>query len=97
MTVGPGRSALEETRAWARATRLPDGRRVIDQPWVQTNLARVKAGARGAAAGQLEAGVGLTHGELNYADASAVKVFGSEFYVEAYRLLLEVLGARRAP
>ena len=30
-------------------------------------------------------------------DASTTKVFGTEFAVEAYRLLLEVLGARAAP
>jgi len=38
----------------------------------------------------------LTQGSLNYADASVVKVFGSEFYVTGYKLLLEVLGAAGA-
>ncbi len=30
---------------------------------------------------------------LNPADASATKVFGTEFFTEAYRLLMEVMGA----
>jgi len=30
-------------RAWAQQTKLPDGRRVIDQEWVQEHLARVHA------------------------------------------------------
>src|SRR2546426_8936971 len=34
----------------------------------------------------------MTRGTLNYAEASAVKVYGSEFYVQAYQLLLEVMG-----
>src|SRR5690625_7875243 len=34
----------------------------------------------------------MTQGELDMAQASAVKVFGSEFFIEAYRLLGEVLG-----
>jgi alkylation response protein AidB-like acyl-CoA dehydrogenase len=34
----------------------------------------------------------MARGEMNYAESSTVKVYGSEFYVEAYRLLLEVLG-----
>ena len=34
----------------------------------------------------------LTRGEMNYAEASTVKVFGSEAFVQTYRLLLEVLG-----
>ena len=33
---------------------------------------------------------------MNFADASTVKVYASEFYVEAYRLLLEVVGQRGA-
>jgi alkylation response protein AidB-like acyl-CoA dehydrogenase len=34
----------------------------------------------------------MTQGSLNFADASTVKVYASEFYVEAYRDLLEVVG-----
>ena len=39
MIEGP----FESTVRWARETRLADGRRVIDEPWVQTNLARIHA------------------------------------------------------
>jgi len=35
---------LRDTCAWARATRLASGERVIDRPWVQLHLARVRAG-----------------------------------------------------
>jgi len=35
--------ALNDTRAWAQSTKLADGRRVIDQEWVQVHLARVYA------------------------------------------------------
>ena len=31
------------------------------------------------------------------ADASTIKVFGTEFYLEAFRLLMEVLGPGRLP
>ncbi len=86
---------FEDTIAWAKETTLPDGRRVADQEWVQVNLARVRAGldflrlinwkvAALDAAGQ----------SPNPADASSSKVFGTEFFIEAYRLLMEVLGAR---
>ena len=39
------RRAARTTRSasWAQETKLPDGRRVIDQEWVQINLARVHA------------------------------------------------------
>ena len=35
---------LAEVRDWAQSTKLADGRRVIDQEWVQLNLARAHAG-----------------------------------------------------
>ena len=34
---------LDDVRDWAQQTKLADGRRVIDQEWVQVNLARVHA------------------------------------------------------
>ena len=33
-----------------------------------------------------------TQGEINAADASTTKVFGTEFYLEAFRLMMEVMG-----
>jgi alkylation response protein AidB-like acyl-CoA dehydrogenase len=35
-----------------------------------------------------------TKGSLSPADASATKVFGTEFYLESFRLLMEILGQR---
>ena len=35
-----------------------------------------------------------TLGRLEVADASTIKVFGTEFYLEAFRLLMEILGER---
>src|SRR5499427_3187535 len=88
----PVRSALRAVTEWARATKLASGQRVIDAEWVQVNLARVHAKAeflkllnwRIAAEGGPGPGP---------AAASATKVFGTEFATEAYRLLMEVLGA----
>jgi 3-oxocholest-4-en-26-oyl-CoA dehydrogenase alpha subunit len=90
-SAAPVRSALREVRDWAASAKLASGQRVIDAEWVQLSLARVHAKAeflqlvnwRIAA----EAGQGL-----GPAAASATKVFGTEFAIEAYRLLMEVLG-----
>jgi 3-oxocholest-4-en-26-oyl-CoA dehydrogenase alpha subunit len=90
--VGPTERFLEEACTWARETRLPDGRRVIDLPWVQRNLARVRAGVEVLKLFNWRQAWSMARGEMNYAESSTVKVYGSEFYVEAYRLLLEVLG-----
>jgi alkylation response protein AidB-like acyl-CoA dehydrogenase len=93
MTVGMVGRLLEDTIAWARETPSGDGRWVIDQPWVQANLARVRAKIEVLRLVNWKQAWSIAQSGLNYADASVVKVFGSEFYVEAYRLLLEVLGA----
>src|SRR5215467_2035044 len=44
-SAAPVIAALADVVDWARSTKLPDGRRVIDQEWVQLNLARVHAKA----------------------------------------------------
>jgi alkylation response protein AidB-like acyl-CoA dehydrogenase len=77
---------------WARETRRSDGERVIDVPWVQTHLARVQAKMEALKLFNWQQAWSMTHGTLNFAEASTVKVYGSEFYVEAYQLLLEVMG-----
>jgi alkylation response protein AidB-like acyl-CoA dehydrogenase len=78
---------FDETLAWARQTR------VIDVPWVQQNLARVRAGSDVLRMFNWRQCWNIDRGELPAHEASSVKVFGSEMYVETTRLLREVLGA----
>jgi alkylation response protein AidB-like acyl-CoA dehydrogenase len=85
---------LEEARSWAQETKLADGRRVIDQEWVQVNLARVRAKLEFLRLINWKVAWTATQGGLDVADASTTKVFGTEFYLEAFRLLMEVLGER---
>ncbi len=84
--------ALDEVRAWAQQTKLADGRRVIDQEWAQVNLARVHARLEFLRLVNWKVAWTATQGRLDVADASAIKVFGTEFYLEAFRLLMEVIG-----
>ena len=77
---------------WAQETERPDGGRVIDQPWVQQNLARFQANLEVLKLMNWKQAWDITQGGLHPAEASAVKVFGSEFDVEGYHLLMEVLG-----
>ena len=84
---------LRRRAPWAQETKLPDGRRVIDQEWVQTHLAKVHARLEflrllnwkniwqdsigKVSIGRLLGGQGVRHRVL----------------LECYGLLLEVLGA----
>lgn len=84
-------TALNLVREWAQNTKDASGARLIDAEWVQLNLARVHA--------KVEY-LKLINWQLASAaddapsagDASAAKVFGTEFATEAYRLLMEILG-----
>jgi len=85
--------SFEATVDWARQTQLADGRRVIDEPWVQTNLARIHARLEFLRLMNYKVAWNAEQGEpLNPAHASTIKVFGTEFYLEACRLMLEVMG-----
>jgi 3-oxocholest-4-en-26-oyl-CoA dehydrogenase alpha subunit len=84
--------ALNDVREWAQQNKLADGSRVIDQEWVQLNLARVHARLEFLRLINWKIASEASKGALQPADASATKVFGTEFYLEAFRLLMEVLG-----
>jgi len=84
-------TALAETRAWAQSTTLPDGRRIIDQDSVRSNLGRVHAKVEFLKLINWKIAWGVDKG-VSPADASATKVFGTELAVEAYRLLMECIG-----
>ena len=90
-SAAPLQLSLAEVRAWAGQAALPGGGRVADQEWVRLHLARVHAKVEflkllnwRVAAGTAAPGP---------AAASATKVYGTELAIEAYRLLMEVLGA----
>jgi alkylation response protein AidB-like acyl-CoA dehydrogenase len=87
--------AYEKVVAWAAETKTADGERVIDQEWVQTNLAKVKSGIHVLRLMNWKVAWMTAEGmKVNPADASTIKVFGTEFYLDALRLLMEVMGQR---
>jgi alkylation response protein AidB-like acyl-CoA dehydrogenase len=84
--------ALSDILAWAKDAALPDGGSVADQEWVQLNLARVYAKLDVLRLMNWQSAWEATQGVLDIGHCSAIKVFGTEFYLEAFRLLFEVLG-----
>ncbi|HET6964909.1 MAG TPA: acyl-CoA dehydrogenase family protein [Acidimicrobiales bacterium] len=86
--------SLIDVQRWAQETKLANGKRVIDQEWVQVNLARVRSRLEFLRLINWKVAWTATQGHLDPADASSIKVFGTEFYLEAYRLLMEIIGER---
>jgi hypothetical protein len=89
---GVAEGMLDETVVWAQQTPAPGGGRIIDRPWVQLTLARARARLDALRLLNWRLAWELTKGVLNPADASAVKVYGTELFVEVYRAIMEVLG-----
>ncbi len=83
---------LADVTDWAKATTLPDGRRVIDQEWVQEHLGRVRAELEFLRLINWKVAWQATQNHLDVADASTIKVFGTEFYLRAFRSLMEIVG-----
>ncbi|GAC79106.1 MULTISPECIES: acyl-CoA dehydrogenase family protein [Gordonia] len=91
-SAAPIQTAFNETLAFAREQSYGGGR-LIDVPWVQANLARVHAKVEFLKLVNWKiASIAASGGSPSPADASATKVFGTEFATEAYRLLMEVAG-----
>ncbi len=89
---GPLHTLFTEVAQWAAQNRASDGRPLLQQGWVQRNLAQVKVKLDALRMICLKQAWAMQEGTLGMAEASAAKVYGSEFFVEAYRLLLEIMG-----
>jgi alkylation response protein AidB-like acyl-CoA dehydrogenase len=87
--------AYESVVEWAGKAKTPTGERVIDQEWVQVNLAKVKSGIHVLRLMNWKVAWATAEGmKVNPADASTIKVFGTEFFLDAFRLMMEVMGQR---
>jgi alkylation response protein AidB-like acyl-CoA dehydrogenase len=83
---------LRQVREWAQQTKRPDGSLVIDQEWVRISLARLHARLEALRLMNWEVASSATEGSLAPQDASAMKVFGTEFNLECIRGLMEIVG-----
>lgn len=92
VTHGQVASLHEEVCAWAAQTSAPDGSRLIEQAWVQHNLAKVKTGLEVLKLICWKQAWCMDQDTLGMAEASTAKVYGTEFFVELYRALLEIMG-----
>ncbi|WP_371673339.1 acyl-CoA dehydrogenase family protein [Streptomyces sp. NBC_00289] len=88
--------ALHDVQRWATETKLADGRRVVDLPWVRRLLARTHTRLDALKLLNWQMVTAVQDGTLTPQDASAVKVYGSEARRDAYAWLMEVVGAAGA-
>ncbi|TFG94275.1 MAG: acyl-CoA dehydrogenase [Myxococcales bacterium] len=92
-TPGFAEAMLDAVWHWAGEARTPGGGSLLEQSWVQLALARVQAQLRALQVLAWRSAWAQSEGIASMAEASALKVMGSEFFVEAYDLLLQITGS----
>jgi len=94
-TIGaPGEAlrAYDRVRAWAAATKAPDGRRIIDRPWVKAHLARCHVAIEAMRLMSWSNVDDVRNSRPAIANVSATKVFSTEAFIDVLAWLLEILG-----
>ena len=86
-------SLYEDIVDWAAAQPTDDGKTLIDQAWVQMDLAKCHAELEAMWLLNWRMAVHVADGELTGAESSSIKVFGTERIIEVTRLLLGIVGA----
>jgi 3-oxocholest-4-en-26-oyl-CoA dehydrogenase alpha subunit len=86
VAAGPGIRLLDQVRNWVNGQ--PHGK----EAWVQRNLDEVDARLETLRLLNWQQAWAMERGSLNPADASAIKVYGSEAFVQCNRLLMEIVG-----
>lgn len=87
-----GWKIFRDVLVWARAERGPDGRRVIDHPLAQRNLAEVYACLEAMRVMNARMAWQLEHNPVDAVFPSALKVYSSEIMVELCKLMMDVVG-----
>ncbi|HEX4018250.1 MAG TPA: acyl-CoA dehydrogenase family protein [Frankiaceae bacterium] len=97
VALGAGSAAAhamyDATLEWAAATPGDDGRPVLEQPWVQSELASVYARLCALQLLNHRMAAAMETGQPGPAESSTVKVLTSESAIAIYQTLLGVLGS----
>ncbi len=90
-------SLYEDIVDWAAAQQTDDGKTLIDQGWVQMDLAKCHAELEAMWLLNWRMAVHVADGELTGAESSSIKVFGTERIIEVDALVAGGRGCRRLP
>ncbi len=86
-------SLYEDVVRWAATQQTDDGHTLIEQGWVQMDLAKCKAELDAMWLLNWRMAVHVSEGELTAAESSSIKVFGTERTLDVFRLLAGIIGA----
>src|SRR5580698_2205120 len=86
-------SLYQDIVDWAAAQPTDDGKTLMEQGWVQMDLAKCHAELEAMWLLNWRMAVHVNDGDLTGAESSSIKVFGTERIIEVTRLLLGIVGA----
>ncbi|MGY8772568.1 MAG: acyl-CoA dehydrogenase family protein [Gammaproteobacteria bacterium] len=89
---GPVEELYKNVLKLASTTKINNDQYLTDFSWVKHNFAQVYSGIEALKLICWKQTWIMESGQLNMAEASVAKVYGSEFFIEAYRLLMEIMG-----
>jgi alkylation response protein AidB-like acyl-CoA dehydrogenase len=89
---GPVEQLYKDVLKTAQSTKIDNNQYLSDLSWVKHNFAQVHSGIEALKLICWKQTWIMESDQLNMAEASVAKVYGSEFFIEAYRLMMEIMG-----
>ena len=89
---GPVDQMFQELLLLIKDTKLSDGTNLSEVDWVKKNVANIYSGLESLKLICWKLVWGMENENLSMTDASMAKIYGSEFFIEAYRQMMEILG-----
>jgi alkylation response protein AidB-like acyl-CoA dehydrogenase len=89
---GPVDELYHQLLTLAKSTKVDSTNLLSDIDWVKSNFAKIYSGLETLKLICWKQVWGMENNVLSMTDASLAKIYGSEYFIEAYRMMMEIFG-----
>ena len=89
---GPVDELYHQLLSLAKSTKVDSTNVLSDIDWVKSNFAKIYSGLETLKLICWKQVWGMENDTLSMTDASLAKIYGSEYFIEAYRMMMEIFG-----
>ena len=89
---GPVDELYHQLLSLAKSTKVDSTNALSDIDWVKSNFAKIYSGLETLKLICWKQVWGMENDVLSMTDASLAKIYGSEYFIEAYRMMMEIFG-----
>ena len=89
---GPVDELYHQLLSLAKSTKVDSTNALSDIDWVKSNFAKIYSGLETLKLICWKQVWGMENNVLSMTDASLAKIYGSEYFIEAYRMMMEIFG-----